>query len=300
VTSPASMLTSDFKLIQNGLEQGIESVTLSEEDARVLVLSLSKALFYDSSIQISYTGTGIMHEDQMLATFELETVQNLMARHFEVPGKSEAEHFYMNNGLILEDCSDVGGGQNTGYAHVGDYLDYVMNVPKAGEYEIDFRIATERSGAKLSLQVDQGEGFTTIGTMTFSNTGGWQKWATQSTTVQLEAGKYLFRLLVTGSEHNLNWFQFEEVPVSVGSDGLEELFSIYPNPASGHAIVRYQSENSRPAGLEILDGMGRLIYKTALTGEQLKIDTSGWSEGLYFVRLSSEGRRTVRKLIVKN
>ena len=67
----------------------------------------------------------------------------------------------------------------------------------------------------------------------FAGTGGWQNWTTQGTTVHLEAGKFMLRLLVTGAEHNLNWFEFKK---SVGISSQEAAcnhLSIYPNPASG-------------------------------------------------------------------
>ncbi len=300
VTSTPAFDISEFTLTQGGSELPIESVTLSDEDARVLVISASGMLFYNKSIEISCTGQGILNQDQQLSPFESEAVSNQLAQHFALPYRVQAELFYHNNGLVLEDCSDVGGGMNTGYAHVGDYLDYILYVREPGAYDLDFRVATEQSGARLSLQVDSGEGFTTIGTKTFANTGGWQKWTTQSTVIQLEAGKYLFRLLVTGNEHNLNWFEFRKVPVSSELKKVTETFSLYPNPASGLFTVRIHSEISEPAGIEILDGMGRLVYIESFTGDQLEINTSGWWEGLYFVRLSRGAKKEVRKLIVKN
>ncbi|MFH0759590.1 MAG: carbohydrate-binding protein [Bacteroidota bacterium] len=300
VTSAASFEISDFTLTQDGSAEVIENVTLSGVDPRILVITLTGPLFYNKSLRVSYTGQEIMHQDQQLSTFQSETVNNLLARHFTVPSRVQAELFYRNNGLVLEDCSDAGGGQNTGYANVGDYLDYVLNVPEAGEYSLDFRVATGYAGAKLSLRVDRGDGFQSIGTMNFSNTGGWQTWTTQSTKVSLEAGKYLFRLLVTGNEHNLNWFEFNKVPVSLEKQRVTDSFDLYPNPATGHTTIRIRSTVSEPAELEVLDGMGRVVYRSRINGQKLDIDTSAWVESLYFVRLSRGGKTEVRKLIVKN
>jgi len=300
VTSPASFEISDFILTQDGSEEVIESVILSGEDPRILVITLSGPLFYDQNLRVSYSGQGIVNGSQHLSAFQSEAVNNQLARHFETSGRIQAEDFFRNNGLVLESCSDIGGGQNTGYANVGDYLDYVLYVAEAGDYSLDFRVATEQTGAKLSLQANKGDGFKNIGTMTFIKTGGWQAWTTQTTTVTLEAGKYLFRLLVTGNEHNLNWFEFNKVPVSLEKYTAMNSFDLYPNPAMSHTTVRIHSSSSESVEVEVLDGMGRIVFNKRIEGDRLEMDTSRWINGLYFVRLNRGGKMEVRKLIVKN
>ncbi|MCK4746340.1 MAG: carbohydrate-binding protein, partial [Bacteroidales bacterium] len=224
-------------------------------------------------------------------------VNNQLARHYAVPGRIQAEQFYTNNGLELESCSDTGGGYNTGYANVGDYLDYVVYVEQAGDYTLDFRIATERFNAKLEIQADTGDGFSNIHSINFIRTGGWQTWNTQSTNLTLEAGKYLLRLLVTGDEHNLNWFEFKQ-PVYredlIGSDP----FKLYPNPASAYTTVMVDAAASAPVRIEILDGTGRVVYSNQVHRDRLVVDTSQWPEGIYFVSFAKDGGPEVRKLIV--
>jgi len=200
---------------------------------------------------------------------------------------------------VLESCSDAGGGQNTGYANPGDYADYILYVPETGNYLVDFRIATEYSNARLSIQAETGDGFETLGSMAFSRTGGWQVWATQSTGLTLAAGKYRLRLLVTGEEHNLNWFEFR-LPVSLeehpgpGSPGL------WPNPASGRTTLTLDAAAPSTVKVEIIDGSGKLVYSNRVRGERLVIDTSRWPDGIYVVRSGEGAGRQVCKLLVRH
>ena len=123
MTSDSIIQSSDFTLIASGTEMGIESVRISESDSRVLILIPSGPIFFNRVYRISYSGANILHTDQVLMPFENIPVNKNLARHFQLPVKIQAEDFYWNNGLVLENCSDVSGGKNTGYADVGDYVD---------------------------------------------------------------------------------------------------------------------------------------------------------------------------------
>jgi hypothetical protein len=297
VSPPYTFNVGDFTLTQNSQQQVIDRVDLSGEDNRVLVVTSHDPLFYNQPIRISYSGNSIRHDGQMLEAFSSMTVNNLLARHFAVPGRIQAESFLRNNGLELESCSDLGGGTNTGYANVGDYLDYMIYVAQAGEYTLDFRVATERYNSQLAIQKEAGSGFSTLKSMKFTRTGGWQTWTTQSTVLSLDAGKYLFRLLVTGEEHNLNWIEFKQL-VSTGPQEVPSALSIYPNPADGHATLDFGPAQWSRSWVEITDGRGSVVYRGQFDGSRLLLDTSAWPAGLYLVRITGGGGQYTGKLIV--
>ena len=285
---------SDFHLTQDGVEVLIDGVEVSEENPQELIINTSTFLLYGKSIEISYAGNSIMHGDEVLPVFESEKVNNRMARHFPVPSRIQAEYFYVNNGLVLEDCSE--GGSNTGYANVGDYLDYILLVEEEGDYYMAFRIATEKSGARLSIQADYGEGFETLQNMAFAGTGGWQTWTTQGTRVHFRPGKIILRLLVTGAEHNLNWFEFQST-VDVSREGVPASFKIFPNPASGVATL-YAEGVPIPAKIEILDLQGRVVYHGMVKNPVHHLDLADLPAGIYVVRFGEKGSLGVRKLIL--
>ena len=52
--------------------------------------------------------------------------------------------------------------------------------------------------------------------------------------------------------------------------------------------------------VKIVDSMGRLVYDTSFSTDQLVVDISGWADGIYFVRLGEKGSEQVRKLLVNS
>lgn len=294
ITSEESLSLSDFSVIQSGTEMIIEDIRVNEQNKQEVIISTASPLFYGKTILLSYSGTSIKTKDQLLPDFEDQKVLNNMARHFSVPARIQAEYFYRNNGLVLEECSE--GGLNTGYANVGDYLDYILNVDEEGEYDMDFRIATQQAGARLSIQANFGEGFENLKSITFNQTGGWQTWTTQGTILHLDTGKFMLRLLVTGAEHNLNWFQFKKT-VGISQTRTPASFSLYPNPASGSITVNVE-ESTFPVKVEIVDMQGRVVYQDLVKNTIQRMDISALPAGLYFVRVGEEGSLGVEKLIL--
>src|SRR6476469_9482466 len=49
----------------------------------------------------------------------------------------EAESYSAMSGVQAEACGE--GGQNVGYISTGDWMDYNVNVPAAGTYQVNFR-----------------------------------------------------------------------------------------------------------------------------------------------------------------
>jgi hypothetical protein len=121
-----------------------------------------------------------------------------------LPAKVEAEAYTAMFGIQTEPCSDEGGGLDVGYTDPGDYLDFYVNVPVTGTYNIDFRVASAVATGKLELRNEAGS---TLAELTQGTTGGWQWWVTKTVTANLTAGKQMIKIYWTGAGLNLNWFQ---------------------------------------------------------------------------------------------
>jgi uncharacterized protein YjdB len=123
-----------------------------------------------------------------------------------IPARIQAEDWIAMSGVQTQTTSDEGGGLNVGWIDQGDWMDYAINVPSAGTYAVDFRLASPNSGRQLQLRV----GSTTLATVTVPQTGGWQNWQTVSTTANLSAGSQTIRILASsGSGWNINWFEIK-------------------------------------------------------------------------------------------
>ncbi|UJF31894.1 glycoside hydrolase family 3 N-terminal domain-containing protein [Paenibacillus hexagrammi] len=139
--------------------------------------------------------------------------------------KVEAENYTAkSDGLQSESSSDTGGGQDIGYTSAGAWLEYNINVPAAGTYNVDFRYAggdsgTTDSGFKI---LDASGG--TIGTLSgIGYTGGWQTWQTATAQgVHLEAGVQKIKVQFIKGGLNFNWFGstgFSPAPVQNENSG---------------------------------------------------------------------------------
>jgi len=135
-----------------------------------------------------------------------ESIEEIAAA--SIPGKIEAENWTAMNGVQTEATADIGGGLNVGWIHVGDWLDYNVNVQTAGTYTVQFRVASNVSTGELQLR----SGSTVLTTAAVPNTNGWQNWQTISTNVTLSAGEQTLRLYASGYDFNINWMNFIPVP----------------------------------------------------------------------------------------
>jgi hypothetical protein len=121
-----------------------------------------------------------------------------------VPGTIQAEAFCAMSGIQTEACTDAGGGLDVGHIDAGDWLGYRINVPTAGTYTIQYRVASLNGGG--SIRFERFGGGTVFGTIAVPATGGWQTWQTISHTVQLPAGQQDVGIAAPAGGFNINWF----------------------------------------------------------------------------------------------
>lgn len=122
-----------------------------------------------------------------------------------VPATIQAEAFTAMSGVQLENCSDTGGGQDVGHFDPDDWIEFKISVATAGNFTIDYRLATANGSTGFEVWVD---GVKAVNVMAVPNTGGWQTWITQtSAPFAMTAGNHTLRLKSVGKEWNLNWLK---------------------------------------------------------------------------------------------
>jgi hypothetical protein len=91
--------------------------------------------------------------------------------------------------------------------------------------------------------------------------------------------------------------------ITLSTTNTEDLLNgrdvkIYPNPNNG--LVFIDIENGiKPVEIEIIDLRGiRVFYQDAKVFERQTINSSNWSAGTYFIKLTDADHRLVKKLVI--
>lgn len=116
----------------------------------------------------------------------------------------EAEAYTNQVGVQFQTTTDLGGGENAGWLDTNDYLEYVVNIPTTGNYQLQARVAAQSASGQLQVLANNQSKVT----MDLPITNGWQTWqTTTSSSFSPNAGLNTIRLRVTRPGFNLNYFQ---------------------------------------------------------------------------------------------
>jgi endoglucanase len=127
---------------------------------------------------------------------------------YTIPGFIEAENYSAAHpGVNTETAGDAGGGFNIGSFEIGRWVEYEVNVPTAGSYSVDYRLASLPGSGGFQVQLNGA----VLDTVAVPITGGWQTYVTITQPIQLSAGRSTLRLYSVSNQWNLNWMRFTTV-----------------------------------------------------------------------------------------
>jgi len=93
--------------------------------------------------------------------------------------------------------------------------------------------------------------------------------------------------------------QFVEESLSVSENDFIS-FDLLPNPANEIVTITLNSQNSGKVVASVIDIQGKQILEThILDGTQIQLDVSDIQSGMYFVKISTNNRNLVKKLIIE-
>jgi hypothetical protein len=183
--------TQNYVLNQNRVEDGAENHFLGW-------LTATHSALPPTNTQTPYNGTPA----SIPGTIEAENFDNGgegVAYH-DNESTNQGGQYRTGEGVDIQVCTE--GGYNVGWTAAGEWLEYTVNVPSTGNYNIDVRVASPNAGGTFHIEFG---GVDKTGTITTSNTGGWQTWATVSkTNVSLNAGVQVMRVFLDNPNFNLN------------------------------------------------------------------------------------------------
>jgi carbohydrate binding protein with CBM6 domain len=166
----------------------------------------------------------------------------VLAANFDNGGEGVAYHdttsgntggTYRSTDVDIEPASD--GGRDIGWIAAGEWLNYTVNVPTAGAYVAQLRVASP-AGASMHI------GFNTASNvwipLCVPPTGGWQAWTTVSVPVTLGAGMQQLTLLFDTAGLNI-----ESIAVSAASQSASP-------PQSTGSTVRVAAGGNLQAAID--------------------------------------------------
>ncbi len=244
----------------------------------------------------------------------------LEAEKYDVGGEGVAYHdidanniglaFRPNEGVDLEGAND--GGFNVYWMVAGEWLEYTINVPTSGLYDIIPYMTSVPAFGHFHLRIDNQ---LVSGKVRVTNTGGWQNWtAFPVRNIHIEAGTRILRFEVDSDTDKKNWLyslNYFNIQPSVGTsiDGKTDVpteFSLeanYPNPFNPTTQIRYNLPENAHVRLEVFTYSGQfvttLVDGMRPSGTHVEtFDASGLSSGLYLYRLTTPGFVATRKMTI--
>jgi hypothetical protein len=93
-------------------------------------------------------------------------------------------------------------------------------------------------------------------------------------------------------------------PATVGLESIDfvDRFRVYPNPTTGATNLDFALKNAGDLTIDVIDLSGRVV-KQVFSGNQpsgqqvMQIDAAGLQNGVYLIRMQSNGQQVVRKFV---
>ncbi|HSR87861.1 MAG TPA: putative Ig domain-containing protein, partial [Pontiella sp.] len=138
------------------------------------------------------------------------------AEDYDIGGEGIAYHdvgpnndgggYRPSEGVDIEGCTDIGGGFNVGWTAVDEWLKYTIDVASAGDYTIISRVARGTGGTgAFHIEVN---GVDVTGTISVQDTGGWQNWVDKTSSVTLNGGEQVIKIVIEAGDININYIEF--------------------------------------------------------------------------------------------
>lgn len=229
---------------------------------------------------------------------------------FAIPGKIEAEDFdkpgvgrgnksFQDSDTENHSCTDEGkeaecskyraddapsvdiykkasGATVIGYIQNGEWLEYTINVAKAGEYTFYAAVASD-GGSSFKLSIDEEDITGDIEVPKATTEGSFEEYDKVKANVTLPAGKHLLRFTATADWFDVDYFNFEE-----GKDADDK------SPIGSTDALRVTSfdANAHSATYQVFDMSGRFLSRITAHQGNLKesLKSAGFAHGLYILR----------------
>ena len=204
----------------------------------------------------------------------------------------EAECFDAMSGIETEPSSE--GTDNIGFIEDGDWALY-QGIDLTGVNSIEARVASINQGT-IEVRLDTLDG-ELLASIPVTNTGGWQNYVTEQSSVAAVTGTHDIYLLFTGPQgflFNVNYFGFSEGVLSINENQTTPI-TTFPNPV----IANFTINNGQGLNVEMYNSIGQLIYESEILNDSYELDMSAFSSGVYFLKIVREKSVVANQILIK-
>jgi len=117
-------------------------------------------------------------------------------------------------------------------------------------------------------------------------------------------GEFINRIITVDGDATIDvvcWEACADCTIDVENIVNSELiFTLQPTLAQEFTVVKFNQELNSTAQVYVSDALGKLVYsaKAEASTEQQQINTSNWTAGTYFVRVTTGNKMAVRRLVI--
>ena len=133
--------------------------------------------------------------------------------------------------------------------------------------------------------------------MTLDKLGNIYTTGTFDMTGDFDPSAGIFDLTPVGS-YDIFVAKLSQPPLGITENTNSNNISIYPNPSNGQFNVTVSSLQ-KSSSIEIYNSIGELVYSQKVINEQNTIELTNEANGLYFVKVMSDGKIVGTKKIIK-
>ena len=228
------------------------------------------------------------------------------AEDFDIPGKGKNEDGTSNQSYADSDTENHGDsdyrsdtgvdlykkatGVVVGYNSEGDWLEYTISVPEAGEYTFFAAVAAAGSTSSFKMSLD-GNPLTESISVPAASSGedNYEDYNKVSANVTLPAGQHVLRMDVTGAWFDVDYFTFvkganatDPEPIG-GGDPLGIASDLQLDETN--TLQHYYVFDTQGVRMGVISGYG---FKA--TAELLRSSSAVKSSGIYYLRNRATGK----------
>lgn len=221
----------------------------------------------------------------------------LEAENFDIGGEMNTYHdkdpvnqggaYRLGEGVDIEERVD---GFQVGFVEPTEWMDYTIDVEKAGKYNLKVSLASRDGGGRLQMDF----GYVKSSVINVPSTGDWTTMQVVMDDVVLEEGEQTMRIdIISKPAFNIDKIEFVEYNSILEIE--EASISIYPNPAFDNIEIALIGEEMQM--ISLYNDSGQMVFTKEVHAKKTSLNIEKLDAGIYFVFVNTKNGNIKRKFV---